>query len=47
MSIFYTNKTITMNRGDSGVVLLSVLNRDDTPFALPIGYEESDDCIFG
>lgn len=37
MSIFYTNKTITMNRGDSGVVLLSILNRDDTPFALPIG----------
>jgi hypothetical protein len=26
-----------MNRGDSGVVLLSILNRDDTPFALPIG----------
>lgn len=37
MSIFYTNKTITMNRGDSGVVLLSILNRDDTPFTLPIG----------
>ena len=37
MSIFYTNKTITMNRGDSGVVLLSILNRDDMPFALPIG----------
>ena len=37
MSIFYTNKTITMNRGDSGVMLLSILNRDDTPFALPIG----------
>lgn len=37
MSIFYTNKTITMGRGDSGVVLLSILNRDDTPFALPIG----------
>ena len=37
MSIFYTNKTIMMNRGDSGVVLLSILNRDDTPFALPIG----------
>ena len=37
MSIFYTNKTITMNRGDSGVVLLSILHRDDTPFALPIG----------
>lgn len=37
MSIFYTNKTITMNRGDSGVVLLSILNRDDTPFALSIG----------
>lgn len=37
MSIFYTNKTITMNRGDSGVVLLSILNRDDTPFAFPIG----------
>lgn len=37
MSIFYTNKTITMNRGDSGVVLLSILNRDDAPFALPIG----------
>lgn len=39
MSIFYTNKTITMNRGDSGVVLLSILNRDDTPFALPIGMQ--------
>lgn len=37
MSIFYTNKTIMMNRGDSGIVLLSILNRDDTPFALPIG----------
>ena len=41
MSIFYTNKTITMNRGDSGVVLLSILNRDDTPFALPIGMKNS------
>lgn len=39
MSIFYTNKTITMNRGDSGIVLLSILNRDDTPFALPIGMQ--------
>lgn len=39
MSIFYTNKTITMNRGDSGVVLLSILNRDDMPFALPIGMQ--------
>ena len=37
MSIFYTNKTITMNRGDSGVVLLSILSGDDAPFALRSG----------